>query len=136
MWTYCVSGNKILNNMGLSVLKETVSAGVYKASDPSQANQFQFRRILYRFAAHVYEGRELTKQDEEHLKKLEKECTYFLSMKAYGSFSYTQILSILTNILKLHMPQVSSLKHFLNLFYRMINSPYQQNKRNKLDNVK
>ncbi|XP_013870421.1 TRPM8 channel-associated factor homolog [Austrofundulus limnaeus] len=101
------SGNKILNKMGLSVLKETVSAGVYKAPDPSQINHSHFLHLLYRFAAHVYEGRELTKQDEELLIKLGTECADFLSMKAYDSFSYTQILSILTDILKLHMPQVN-----------------------------
>ncbi|XP_017286100.1 TRPM8 channel-associated factor homolog [Kryptolebias marmoratus] len=101
------SGNKILNKMGLSVLKETISTGVFKAPQPSQANYFHFRHLLHRFAGHVFKGNKLTKQDEEHFKKLEMECVHFLSMKAYDSYSYTQILSILTDILKLAMPQVS-----------------------------
>ncbi|XP_037836723.1 TRPM8 channel-associated factor homolog [Kryptolebias marmoratus] len=101
------SGNKILNKMDLSVLKETISNRVFKAPQPSQANYFHFRRLLHRFAGHVLEGRELRKQDEELLKQLEMECAHFLSMKAYDSYSYTQILSILTDILKVGLPQVS-----------------------------
>ncbi|XP_017286108.2 TRPM8 channel-associated factor homolog [Kryptolebias marmoratus] len=93
--------------MGLSVLEEIIGNGVFKAPEPSQANFFHFCRLLHRFAGHVLEGRELTKQDEEHLKQLEMECVHFLSMKAYDSYSYTQILSILTDILKVGMPQVS-----------------------------
>uniref|UniRef100_A0A3Q2QVV0 Peptidase M60 domain-containing protein n=1 Tax=Fundulus heteroclitus TaxID=8078 RepID=A0A3Q2QVV0_FUNHE len=94
------SGNKILNKMGLSLLKETITAGVYKAPDPSQVNIFHFRHLLRRFAGHVLEGGELTKQDEEHLKKLGADCASFLMMKAYDRFSYTEILSLLTDILK------------------------------------
>ncbi|XP_017290842.1 TRPM8 channel-associated factor homolog [Kryptolebias marmoratus] len=104
------SGNKILNRMGLSVLEEIIGNGVFKAPEPSQANFFHFCRLLHRFAGHVLEGRELTKQDEEHLKQLEMECVHFLSMKAYDSYSYTQILSILTDILKVGMPQVGNMK--------------------------
>ncbi|XP_037534005.1 TRPM8 channel-associated factor homolog [Nematolebias whitei] len=101
------SGNKILNKMGLSVLKETINNGVFKAPEPSQANDFHFRHLLHHFAGHVFESSKLTKQDEDHFKKLEMECGCFLSMKAYDSISYTQILSILTDILKSCMPQVS-----------------------------
>ncbi|KAM4743146.1 TRPM8 channel-associated factor homolog [Anableps anableps] len=102
------SGNKILNKMGLSVLKKTITAGVYKAPDPSQVNKFHFRRLLHSFAGHVLEGGELTKQDEEHLKKLGGNCASFLKMKAYSSFSYIQILYLLTDILKkVDIPQAS-----------------------------
>uniref|UniRef100_A0A3Q2ZAV6 TRPM8 channel-associated factor homolog n=1 Tax=Kryptolebias marmoratus TaxID=37003 RepID=A0A3Q2ZAV6_KRYMA len=111
------SGNKILNKMGLSVLKETISTGVFKAPQPSQANYFHFRHLLHRFAGHVFKGNKLTKQDEEHFKKLEMECVHFLSMKAYDSYSYTQILSILTDILKLAMPQVSNIKLYFVLIH-------------------
>ncbi|XP_021177193.2 TRPM8 channel-associated factor homolog isoform X1 [Fundulus heteroclitus] len=102
------SGNKILNKMGLSLLKETVTAGVYKTPDPSQVNIFHFRQLLHRLAGHVLEGGELTEQDEEHLKKLGADCASFLMMKAYDRFSYTQILSLLTDILKkVGVPQVN-----------------------------
>ncbi|XP_036005505.1 TRPM8 channel-associated factor homolog [Fundulus heteroclitus] len=94
------SGNKILNKMGLSLLKETITAGVYKAPDPSQVNSFHFRHLLHRLADHVLENGELTKQDEEHLKKLGADCASFLMMKAYDRFSYMEILSLLTDILK------------------------------------
>ncbi|KAM4742719.1 TRPM8 channel-associated factor homolog [Anableps anableps] len=102
------SGNKILNKMGLSLLKETVTAGVYKAPDPSHVNKFHFRRLLHRFAGHVLEDGELPKQEEEHLKKLGRDCASFLRMKAYDSFSYVQILYLLTDILKkVGIPQAS-----------------------------
>uniref|UniRef100_A0A3Q2TGL7 TRPM8 channel-associated factor homolog n=1 Tax=Fundulus heteroclitus TaxID=8078 RepID=A0A3Q2TGL7_FUNHE len=94
------SGNKILNKMGLSLLKETITAGVYKAPDPSQVNSFHFRHLLHRLADHVLENGELTKQDEEHLKKLGADCASFLMVKAYDRFFYMEILSLLTDILK------------------------------------
>uniref|UniRef100_A0A3Q2PR15 TRPM8 channel-associated factor homolog n=1 Tax=Fundulus heteroclitus TaxID=8078 RepID=A0A3Q2PR15_FUNHE len=94
------SGNKILNKMGLSLLKETITLGVYKAPDPSQVNIFHFRHLLRRLAGHVLEGGEFTEQDEEHLKKLGADCASFLMMKAYDRFSYMEILSLLTDILK------------------------------------
>uniref|UniRef100_A0A3Q2D5L8 TRPM8 channel-associated factor homolog n=1 Tax=Cyprinodon variegatus TaxID=28743 RepID=A0A3Q2D5L8_CYPVA len=94
------SGNKILNKTGLSLLKETITSGVYKAPDPSQVNNFQFRHLLHRFAEHVLEGAELSKQDEEHLKRLGGDCASFLRMKAYDSFCYVEIMSLLTDILK------------------------------------
>ncbi|XP_038129337.1 TRPM8 channel-associated factor homolog [Cyprinodon tularosa] len=94
------SGNKILNKTGLSLLKETITSGVYKAPDPSQVNNFQFRHLLHRFAEYVLEGAELSKQDEEHLKRLGGDCASFLRMKAYDSFCYVEIMSLLTDILK------------------------------------
>ncbi|XP_030599420.1 TRPM8 channel-associated factor homolog isoform X2 [Archocentrus centrarchus] len=54
------SGNKILNQMGLSLLEATVSAGSYRAPVPSQAikDTYHFRHLLHRFAAHVTRGSE------------------------------------------------------------------------------
>ncbi|MEQ2281071.1 hypothetical protein AMECASPLE_026623, partial [Ameca splendens] len=102
------SGNKILNKMGLSLLTETIEASVYKAPDPCQVNNLHYRHRLNRFAGHVLEGRELTKQDEEHLKKLGRDCASFLRMKAYDNLSYMEILSVLTDILKKEgVPQAS-----------------------------
>ncbi|KAF1393752.1 hypothetical protein PFLUV_G00019280 [Perca fluviatilis] len=98
------SGNKILNKMGLSVLVTINEKGSYK---PSQAKKDtnHFRHLLRRFAAHVTQGEEFTKHDGEQLNILTMN---FLNMKAYDSYSYTQVLSILTDVLKKSgMPQVS-----------------------------
>ncbi|KAK1899553.1 TRPM8 channel-associated factor like [Dissostichus eleginoides] len=75
------SGNKILNRMGLSVLPATIGEGSYKVPVPTETEEDNnhFRHVLSRFAG-----------------------------RAYGSHSYTHVLSILTDILKkLGMPQVS-----------------------------
>ncbi|XP_047450732.1 TRPM8 channel-associated factor homolog [Mugil cephalus] len=49
------SGNKILNQMGLSLLAATIPSGTYKAPEPSQAtiDNYHFRHLLHRFAGHV-----------------------------------------------------------------------------------
>ncbi|XP_044210663.1 TRPM8 channel-associated factor homolog [Thunnus albacares] len=102
-------GNKILNTMGLSLLETTIGGGLYKAPVPSQAmkDTYHFRHLLRRFAGHVIQGKELTMHEEEHLKKLGSDCSSFLKMKAHDSYSYTLVLSILTDVLKLGVPQVS-----------------------------
>ncbi|XP_041851752.1 TRPM8 channel-associated factor homolog [Melanotaenia boesemani] len=102
------SGNKILNKMGLSLLTDTLNDVSYKCSEPSQVSQFHFRRLLRRFADHVTDGKDLTKQEEDLLPKLQRECSNFLSMKAYNSFFYRQVLLFLTDMLKkFGIPQVS-----------------------------
>ncbi|KAK5868483.1 hypothetical protein PBY51_009492 [Eleginops maclovinus] len=104
------SGNKILNTLGLSLMAATIPGGSYKATVPSHAMTYtyHFRNLLRDFAHHVKQGKKLSKDEEEHLEKLGMECSNFLMMKSYGSYSYTQVLSILTDILKkLGMPQVS-----------------------------
>ncbi|KAI3353861.1 hypothetical protein L3Q82_005069 [Scortum barcoo] len=105
------SGNKILNKMGLSVLEATVEKGLYKAPVPHRAMKvtYHFRHLLRRFVGHVTQGEKMTKHEEEYLEKLGTECTNFLNMKAYESYSYTHVLSILTDLLKCmkNMPQVS-----------------------------
>uniref|UniRef100_A0A3Q2DAB7 TRPM8 channel-associated factor homolog n=1 Tax=Cyprinodon variegatus TaxID=28743 RepID=A0A3Q2DAB7_CYPVA len=103
------SGNKILNKMGLSLLRKTVQKGEYKAPDPSQVKEFHIRDLLHRFAGHVLEGRELNKEDEEHLEKLGKDLASFLNMKAYDRFSYIEILSVLIDILK--KGEISQVSH-------------------------
>ncbi|XP_041796255.1 TRPM8 channel-associated factor homolog [Chelmon rostratus] len=103
------SGNKILNKMGLSLLEATISGGLYKAPVPSQAvkDTYHFRHLLHRFAGHVTKGEELTKHEEECLKRLGKDCAAYLHMKAYDCSSYAQVVSTLTDILKKSgMPQV------------------------------
>uniref|UniRef100_A0A8C9ZVJ9 Peptidase M60 domain-containing protein n=1 Tax=Sander lucioperca TaxID=283035 RepID=A0A8C9ZVJ9_SANLU len=100
----CFSGNKILNKMGLSVLVTINKTGSYKPSqDKKDTNHF--RHLLGRFAAHITQGEELTKHDWEQLNSLTPN---FLNMKAYDSYSYTQVLSFFTDVLKKSgMPQVS-----------------------------
>uniref|UniRef100_A0A3Q4G6L9 Peptidase M60 domain-containing protein n=1 Tax=Neolamprologus brichardi TaxID=32507 RepID=A0A3Q4G6L9_NEOBR len=104
------SGNKILNLMGLSLLKATISAGSYKAPIPSEAieDTYHFRHLLYRFAAHVITGGKLNKNEEGCLKKLGSDCNVYLHMKAHDCFHYRQVLAALTDVLKRSgLPQVS-----------------------------
>ncbi|XP_068562943.1 TRPM8 channel-associated factor homolog [Cebidichthys violaceus] len=104
------SGNKILNKMGLSVLPAYFNGRSYKAPVPTQAKKDtdHFLSLLRLFAGHVTQGEKLGKHEEEHLKKLVVDCTNYLNMKAHDSSSYTQVLSVLTDILKSKgMPQVS-----------------------------
>ncbi|XP_053176531.1 TRPM8 channel-associated factor homolog [Scomber japonicus] len=103
------SGNKILNKMGLSLLETIIGGGLYEAPVPSQAmkDNCHFRHRLRSFAGHVIQGQELIMHGEDHLKKLGRECVSFLNMEAHDSYSYTQVLSILTDMLKAGMPQVS-----------------------------
>ncbi|KAA8593794.1 hypothetical protein FQN60_004628 [Etheostoma spectabile] len=97
------SGNKILNKMGLSVLVTINEPGSYKPS-LAKKDTNHFRHLLHRFAGQVTQGEEPTKHDE---KKLNILTTNFLNMKAYDSYTYTLVLSILTDVLKSSMPQVS-----------------------------
>ncbi|XP_077466905.1 TRPM8 channel-associated factor homolog [Stigmatopora argus] len=102
-------GNKILNKMGLSILRETIKAGRFKAPVPSQIgrDKYHFHHLLQRFADHVTEGEDLTKHEEQCLKKLGKDCAAFLKMDAHDRCSYAQVLSTLTHVLKKSgIPQV------------------------------
>ncbi|XP_037837672.1 TRPM8 channel-associated factor homolog isoform X2 [Kryptolebias marmoratus] len=101
------SGNKILNKMGLSVMKKTVSKDIFKTPEPSKANYLHFRHLLHRLASHAIDGTELTKQDEEHFEQLRLKFSYFLSIKAYDSSVYTQTLSKVTDIVRICKPTVS-----------------------------
>lgn len=97
--------------MGLSLLGATLAGGVYKAPVPSQASKdtYHFRHLLHRFARHVTVGEELSKHEEEHLKKLGTDCATFLNMKAHDCCSYTQVVATLTDVLKrTGLPQVST----------------------------
>ncbi|XP_070761989.1 TRPM8 channel-associated factor homolog [Enoplosus armatus] len=102
------SGNKILNKMGLSLLEKIIWEGSYKAPVPSQAikDTCHFLHLLRCFAGHVTHGEELTGHEEGCLKKLGGDCADYLHMKARDCSSYTRVVSTLTDILKLGMPQV------------------------------
>ncbi|XP_017286118.1 TRPM8 channel-associated factor homolog [Kryptolebias marmoratus] len=105
------SGNRILNKMGLSLLGATLPSGVYKAPVPSKAvkDTYHFRHLLHRFARHVTLGEELSKHEEEHLKKLGTDCSTYLNMKAHDCCSYKQVVATLTDVLKKSgLPQVSA----------------------------
>ncbi|XP_068452057.1 TRPM8 channel-associated factor homolog [Clinocottus analis] len=102
-------GNKILNTMGLTLLRHTVGGGLYEAPVPSKAikDSYHFRHLLHRFAKHVSHSVELDKHEEEHLKRLGRDCGTFLNMKAHECPSYKQVLSTLTYIvMQSDMPQV------------------------------
>ncbi|XP_026224933.1 TRPM8 channel-associated factor homolog [Anabas testudineus] len=104
------SANKILNKMGLSLLKETIGEGSYKAPVLSQdtTDNSHFCHLLRRVAGHVIKREELTKFEEQCLKKLGSDCASYLHMKAYDWYSYEQVVSTLTDILKrAGMPQVN-----------------------------
>ncbi|XP_061574974.1 TRPM8 channel-associated factor homolog [Cololabis saira] len=114
-------GNKILNKMGLSVLKNTIQNSFYKPPEINHTNHSHFRSFLSRFIGHVTEGEKLSEQEEQRLKKLGMECTKFLEMKAYHSFSYMQVLSILTDTLKkTGMPQVNEQNPVKNLTDKLL----------------
>ncbi|KAK5610691.1 hypothetical protein CRENBAI_001289 [Crenichthys baileyi] len=103
-------GNKILNQMGLSLLKTTINAGSYKVPDPTQVikDTYHFRHLLHRFAKHVTVEETLSEQEEEFLKKLGSDCATYLNMKAHDSCHYSQVVATLTDILKKSgLPQVS-----------------------------
>ncbi|XP_059188203.1 TRPM8 channel-associated factor homolog [Centropristis striata] len=102
-------GNKILNTMGLSILRGIIRGGVHKSPVPSQAikDTYHFRHLLHRFAGHVTNGDKLNKNEEEHLTKLGQDCATYLHMRANDCSSYTQVVSTLTDlVMKSGMPQV------------------------------
>ncbi|KAF3847891.1 hypothetical protein F7725_020919 [Dissostichus mawsoni] len=98
-------GNKILNQMGLSLLRGTITGGLHKTPEPKDI--YHFRHLLHRFAGHVAHGEKLSKHEEENLKRLGRDCSIFLHMNATECSSYTQVVSSLTDIvMKSGMSQV------------------------------
>lgn len=109
----CLPGNKILNKMGLSLLENTISGGIYKVPESSRAiiDNYHFRHMLYQFASHALEDHVLSQHEMESLKKLGSDCARYLQMKGYDRASYTQIMLALYDlIVKAGMPQVSPTK--------------------------
>ncbi|KAM3842399.1 TRPM8 channel-associated factor homolog, partial [Diretmus argenteus] len=102
-----LTGNHILNKMGLSVMGFTLDADLYKAPDHASEENYHFRHLLHRFGRHVIQKEKLTEQEESFLKTLGRDCATYLEMKAYDSTSYTQVLCNATHILKkVGMPEV------------------------------
>nr|XP_057936543.1 TRPM8 channel-associated factor homolog [Doryrhamphus excisus]XP_057936544.1 TRPM8 channel-associated factor homolog [Doryrhamphus excisus]XP_057936545.1 TRPM8 channel-associated factor homolog [Doryrhamphus excisus]XP_057936546.1 TRPM8 channel-associated factor homolog [Doryrhamphus excisus]XP_057936547.1 TRPM8 channel-associated factor homolog [Doryrhamphus excisus]XP_057936549.1 TRPM8 channel-associated factor homolog [Doryrhamphus excisus]XP_057936550.1 TRPM8 channel-associated factor len=104
------AGNKILNRMGLSLLGSYVRGEVFKAPVPSQSvkDAYHFRHLLQRFAAHVTQGQDLTKNEEQYYKRFGKDCATFLKMNGHDRYSYAHVLSTLIHVIKKSgMPQIS-----------------------------
>lgn len=97
--------------MGLSLLENTLSGGLYKAPEVEHSSEegYHFLRMLQRFAEHVKLGQKLTDQEQDYLKQLGKDCACYLRMRCYDSAAYTSVLALLTDVVKMPgFPQVSS----------------------------
>ncbi|KAL1278902.1 hypothetical protein QQF64_025575 [Cirrhinus molitorella] len=103
-------GNHILNKMGLCLLGNMLSRELYKAPEIEQIGKegYHFRKMLHRFAEHVHLGHELTDHEQSCLKQLGKDCARYLHMRCHDSPAYTSIVALLSDIVKLGVPQVSS----------------------------
>ncbi|RXN27177.1 TRPM8 channel-associated factor-like protein [Labeo rohita] len=110
-------GNHILNKMGLSLLGNTLTGGLYKAPEIEQncKEGYHFCNMLHRFAEHVYLGKELTKsanQKTDFTAHWATDCGKYPSkMRSIKTerTAYTSMVAILSDIVKkLGVPQVSS----------------------------
>ncbi|XP_028817787.1 TRPM8 channel-associated factor homolog [Denticeps clupeoides] len=103
-------GNRLLNKMGLSILGNFLSSGLYKAPDIKQVSSesYHFRGLLRSIASNVLQGKSLTEQDERCLKKLSTECFQYLAMQPHECATYSSVVALLTSIVKeAGIPQVS-----------------------------
>ncbi|RXN27172.1 TRPM8 channel-associated factor-like protein [Labeo rohita] len=104
-------GNHILNKMGLSLLGNTLTGGLYKAPEIEQncKEGYHFCNMLHRFAEHVYLGKELTNHEQSWLKQLGNDCASYLQMRCHDSAAYISMAAILSDIVKkFGVPQVCS----------------------------
>ncbi|XP_030633516.1 TRPM8 channel-associated factor homolog [Chanos chanos] len=101
-------GNHILNKMGLCLLGNTLSAGLYKARQSKQcAEDYHFRSMLQHFAEHVTLGKKLEEHEQASLKRLGSDCARYLQMQAHECASYASVLTVLTDMVKkAGVPQV------------------------------
>ncbi|KAG7235940.1 hypothetical protein INR49_001743 [Caranx melampygus] len=98
-WMYSHSGQNPLTDF---------AGDLFKAPVPREAakDSYHFRHLLHRFAGHVNKGSELTQSEQGCLKKLGRDCSAYLSLKAHSCPDYTQVLSTLTDVvLRAGMPQ-------------------------------
>lgn len=96
--------------MGLSVLKNQASRGIFQTPEPSQAKKLHISHLLHRFASHAINGIELPKQDKKLFQQMRTKFSLFLSMKAYDSSFYTQAISKVTDIVRICKPKVGNIK--------------------------
>lgn len=105
-------GNRILNKMGLCLMGNHLTGGLYKAQpvtkDGDRGTQtYHFRDLLQRFAGHVIKGQKLTSREQDCLQKLGNDCANYLRMQAHDSASYTSMVALLTDMVKeAGVPQV------------------------------
>lgn len=103
--------NRVLSKMGLCVMGNTLTAGVYpprQVTEEGEASQtYHFRDLLKRFAGHVTQGQELTEHEHKCLKKLSHDCENYLRMQTHDCASYTSMVALLTDMVKeAGVPQV------------------------------
>ncbi|KAJ8369061.1 hypothetical protein SKAU_G00090890 [Synaphobranchus kaupii] len=92
----------ILNRLGLSILGNYLTPGVYKAPEPGHVctETYRFRSMLKQFAGHVSSGQELTPHEQSCLQRLGCDCVTFLRMRTHDLPSYTSVLEVLTGVVK------------------------------------
>ncbi|KAL2095900.1 hypothetical protein ACEWY4_008048 [Coilia grayii] len=102
-------GNRILNQMGLSILPNTLGAGLYNAQSGKElAEVYQFRQFLPLFADYMTQNQSLSEDQRGCLKKMRRDCADYLSMSAHHCASYSSVLETLTDVVKSgKVPQVS-----------------------------
>lgn len=101
-------GNRILNKMGLSILDNTVTGGLYKAPEINE-DVYHFRNGLRYLGNHVSKGYEFTPDEEGCLKQLGNDCESYLRMRAHDCASFNSIITLFTNMVKeIGIPQVSN----------------------------
>lgn len=105
-------GNKILNKMGLSLLKDTISGSMCFQNLPESSeaivDKYYFRHLLYQVASCILEDNELSQHQMDSLNKLGRDCAKYLQIKAYDHSPYAQVvLALYDLIVKEGMPQVS-----------------------------
>ncbi|KAL2095902.1 hypothetical protein ACEWY4_008050 [Coilia grayii] len=102
-------GNRILNQMGLSILPNTLGAGLYSAQSGKElAEVYQFRQFLPLFADYMTQNQSLSEDQRGCLEKMRRDCADYLSMSAHHCASYSSVLETLTDVVKSgKVPQVS-----------------------------
>ncbi|XP_055052030.2 TRPM8 channel-associated factor homolog [Misgurnus anguillicaudatus] len=104
-------GNRILNKMGLSILDNTVTGGLYKAPEIKQSfkDVCHFRNGLRYLGNHVTKGYKLTPNEEVCLKQLGNDCASYLRMRTHDCASYNSVVTLFTDMVKqIGVPQVCS----------------------------
>ncbi|XP_048120979.1 TRPM8 channel-associated factor homolog [Alosa alosa] len=100
-------GNRILNEMGLSLLPNILEKGIYKAQSGKELVEvYQFHQFLPVFVDYMTQSQTLSEDQKGCLEKMRRECTAYLSMSAHHCASYLSVLKILTDMVK-KVPQVS-----------------------------
>ena len=101
-------GNHILNQMGLSILPNTLEAGLYKVQPVKElVKVYQFRQFLTLFVDSMTQSQSLNEDQKGCLQKMGRDCAKYLTMSAHDCASYSSVLEILTDLVKTgKVPQV------------------------------